>query len=935
VALTPQWLDELRARITLSALIGRTVKVTKAGREFKACCPFHNEKSPSFTINDEKGFYHCLAGETVVMTDQGRFPISALSGKSHLVLSRGGQWIRAKFNSYGEQRLWKISLSRNGVKKQIFATSGHRWFVHDRVSEYLTTDLKPGYALQSALPDIRENWSLDPEGIRHGIVYGDGTMYKGVYGTLNLHGEKDVQLRQYFPEQKHHIHEREGGALYLRIYGGRAFEDMKALPKNGASQAYLLGFLAGYLAADGHVAKDGTVMLNSSSAETLEAIRDICTSLGITTYGRTTLWRKGYGKTASALHRIHLVNSGLAEELFLLSEARQRVANSRKKFARLRWVVCSVEETDRVETVYCADVPKEHAFALDDNILTGNCFGCSAHGDAIRWMTDQRGLSFMDAIKELAAEAGMEVPAADPKAAQRAEKANSLYDVMTAAQEWFVTQLLGVEGSAARGYLKQRGFTEQTIRDFGFGLAPSNRTGLKTALKQFGDPMLIEAGLLISVEEKAPYDRFRGRLMIPIRDPRGRVIAFGGRILGEGEPKYLNSPDTPLFDKGRTLYNLDKCSPASRQTGRVIVVEGYMDVIALAQAGFADAVAPLGTALTKQQIQMLWRMTEKPLLCFDGDAAGQKAAMRAALRALPLLKPGHSLQFVTLPEGQDPDDLVKASGPTALTLLLEASQPLVERLWQAEVSAGTLSTPEDRAGLKQRLGAHMANIADGEIRRHYADAFRERFDNLFAQRRSGPFTPSAPFVRGQKRDWRKPPILPPGAETKSFNAKGSDFLIQGILAALLRHPALITQHHEALSDFIPPDPNHAALLNVMLNQSFSKETLDTEGLITILGEKLYNVASALLHSNGKVFAFNRGEFGTGGDGFSNASKNLGEAIRLMKQRPALEEALERATQLASLEMTEETFAEQQRLRHEKKAFDDRIIEFFRRDADSL
>lgn len=312
---------------------------------------------------------------------------------------------------------------------------------------------------------------------------------------------------------------------------------------------------------------------------------------------------------------------------------------------------------------------KSPSFTINDEKGFYHCFGCSAHGDAIRWMTDQRGLSFMDAIKELAAEAGMEVPAADPKAAQRAEKANSLYDVMTAAQEWFVTQLLGVEGSAARGYLKQRGFTEQTIRDFGFGLAPSNRTGLKTALKQFGDPMLIEAGLLISVEDKAPYDRFRGRLMIPIRDPRGRVIAFGGRILGEGEPKYLNSPDTPLFDKGRTLYNLDKCSPASRQTGRVIVVEGYMDVIALAQAGFADAVAPLGTALTEQQIQMLWRMTEKPLLCFDGDAAGQKAAMRAALRALPLLKPGHSLQFVTLPEGQDPDDVVKASGSTALTLL--------------------------------------------------------------------------------------------------------------------------------------------------------------------------------------------------------------------------------------------------------------------------
>lgn len=575
---------------------------------------------------------------------------------------------------------------------------------------------------------------------------------------------------------------------------------------------------------------------------------------------------------------------------------------------------------------------KTPSFTINDEKGFYHCFGCSAHGDVIRWMTDQRGLSFMDAIKELAAEAGMEVPAADPRAAQKAERANSLYDVMTSAQDWFVAQLQGPDGASARDYLKQRGFTAKTIADFGFGLAPDNRSALKSALKAFDDPMLIEAGLLIAVEGKDPYDRFRGRLMIPIRDPRGRVIAFGGRILGDGEPKYLNSPDTPLFDKGRTLYNLDKCSPASRQTGRVIVVEGYMDVIAIAQAGFADAVAPLGTALTEQQIQMLWRMTEKPLLCFDGDSAGQKASMRAALRALPLLKPGHSLQFVTLPEGQDPDDVVKASGAKALNALLDASQPLVERLWRSEVAAGPLDAPEDRAGLKQRLGAHMANIADGEIRRHYADAFRERFDGLFA-RRSTPFTPT--YTKGAKRDWRKPPILPPGAETKSFNAKGSDFLIQGVIAALLRQPGFIRQHHEALSDFVPPDPNHAALLNVMLNESFAKESLDTDGLITILDEKLYNVASTLLHSNGKVFAFNRVEVGSGGDGLSSVSKDLGEAIRLMKQRPALEEALERATRLASSEMTEETFAEQQRLRHEKKAFDDRIIAFFRRDTDGL
>ncbi len=572
---------------------------------------------------------------------------------------------------------------------------------------------------------------------------------------------------------------------------------------------------------------------------------------------------------------------------------------------------------------------KTPSFTINDEKGFYHCFGCSAHGDAIRWMTDQRGLSFMDAIKELASEAGMEVPAPDPKAAKQAEERAGLHDVMAAAQDWFVDELNGIEGAGARAYLENRGIAKKTIEEFGFGFAPDSRAKLKRALSRFEVPMLVEAGLLIAVDDKEPYDRFRGRLMIPIRDPRGRVIAFGGRILGEGEPKYLNSPDTPLFDKGRTLYNLDKCSPASRQTERVIVVEGYMDVIAIAQVGFADAVAPLGTALTEQQIQMLWRMTEKPLLCFDGDAAGQKAALRAAVRALPLLKPGHSLQFVTLPEGQDPDDLVKKSGPKALAALLEASEPLVERLWRSEVAAGPIATPEDRAGLKQRLGVHLANISDNEIRRHYADAFRERFDTLFALKPRAPFQPAK---KGPIRDWRKPQILPPGSETKSFNAKTSDFLVQGVLGALLRNPTLIDRYRETLSDFVPTDANHARLLSAMLDATFAKESLDTDGLITILDEKLYNVATSLLHSNGKVFAFNRGEDGSTRDGSSNASKELGEAIRLMKQRPALEEALEHATRLASLEMTDETFAEQQRLRTEKKAFDERMVEFFRRDV---
>ena len=569
---------------------------------------------------------------------------------------------------------------------------------------------------------------------------------------------------------------------------------------------------------------------------------------------------------------------------------------------------------------------KTPSFTINDEKGFYHCFGCSAHGDAIRWMTDQRGLSFMDAVKELAASAGMDVPAADPQAAKQAEARAGLHDVMAAAQDYFVAQLAGLEGAVAREYLAKRGLNAAIIKEFGFGFAADGRNKLRESLKSFGDALLIEAGMLISVEDKEPYDRFRGRLMIPIRDARGRVIAFGGRILGEGEPKYLNSPDTPLFDKGRTLYNLDKCSPASRQTGRVIVVEGYMDVIALAQAGFPDVVAPLGTALTEQQLAMLWRMTEKPLLCFDGDNAGQKAAMRAAGRALPLLKPGHSLQFVTLPEGQDPDDLVKASGPKALTALLEAAEPLVDRLWNAEKAAEPLDAPEDRAALKQRLGAHMANIADGEIRRHYADAFRERFDALFAQKPRAPFVP---FAKGGK--WPKAVAATPSRQAKSISQHGSDLLVQGVLTTLLLHPDTLNHHREALGEFTPRDPNHGNLLNALLDATISKEMLDTGALLTILDEKLYNVATALLGGDGKAFAFNRGLDTKNADDLVRASKELGEAIKLMKQRPALEAALDRATLRASSELTEENYAEQQRLRSEKAAFDLRISALIQRD----
>lgn len=282
---------------------------------------------------------------------------------------------------------------------------------------------------------------------------------------------------------------------------------------------------------------------------------------------------------------------------------------------------------------------KSPSFYVNDAKGFYHCFGCGVHGDVIRWMTDQRGLAFMDAVKELAAEAGMEVPAPDPRSAERAERQAGLHEVMQAAQDFFRASLDTSAGAPAREYLHSRGFDAHTEQRFGFGYAPNARNAIAGALNQFDRSMLVEAGLLIAVDDKEPYDRFRDRLTISIHDPRGRVIGFAARILNADKkdaPKYLNSPDTPLFDKGRTLFNLHRAGPASRKSGRMVVVEGQMDAVAMAAAGFEEAVAPMGTALTEHQLQLLWRLVDAPVLCFDGDSAGQRAAMRAITRALPM-----------------------------------------------------------------------------------------------------------------------------------------------------------------------------------------------------------------------------------------------------------------------------------------------------------
>lgn len=380
-----------------------------------------------------------------------------------------------------------------------------------------------------------------------------------------------------------------------------------------------------------------------------------------------------------------------------------------------------------------------------------HCFGCGAHGDGLRWLTDKGGLGFPDAVRELAALAGMEVPAPTPEARAKAERAATLRDATEAAATWFAEQLWGTDGGEARAYLVRRGVTRDTALAFGLGFAPDQRSRLRRALAAIGDPLLIEAGLLLQPDEGEPYDRFRGRLIFPIRDARGRAIGFGGRALGDGQPKYLNSPDTPLFDKGRTLWNLDRAAAPARAAGRLIVVEGYMDAIALAQAGVGEVVAPMGTALTEAQLALAWRLVPEPMLCFDGDKAGARAAGRAAERALAGLEPGRSLRFVSLPAGQDPDDVVRGGGAAAFEALLDNARPLNEALWDGAVAGADTATPEGRAALKTGLLALAGQIVQPDVRQQYEALFRERFWTDFGWRKPGQPVPIPTSARATPR----------------------------------------------------------------------------------------------------------------------------------------------------------------------------------------
>lgn len=432
--------------------------------------------------------------------------------------------------------------------------------------------------------------------------------------------------------------------------------------------------------------------------------------------------------------------------------------------------------------------------------------------------------------------------------------------------------------------------------------------------------------------------------MIPIRDVRGRVIAFGGRVIGNGEPKYLNSPETPLFDKGRTLFNLDRAQAAARKAGRVIAVEGYMDVIALAQAGFGEAVAPLGTAMTEAQLERLWRMSDVPILCFDGDAAGQKAAIRAAHRALPLLGPGRSLSFVTLPQGQDPDDLVRSKGPGAFEALLREPEPLVERLWKHELAAEPLTTPENRAGLKRRLGELARTIGDPMVRDEYLSEFRNRCDAAFAppeRNRQWQGGGGGSWQRGnggqqrggnrpgQRGGWRPPE--PPPSDTARQIAQGIDpVLAKAVVAGLIRHPAQIARHLEVLGSLRLADGALGRLFEAVVDVALADRQLDSGGVRTILAKSGFNdIANELLRADTLPFSFTRHD----GDDEARAVADLDEAIAVLVTRPAVDAALAEATAALQAGLDETAFERQVALVQEQEALKARLANLVLADED--
>ncbi len=483
-----------------------------------------------------------------------------------------------------------------------------------------------------------------------------------------------------------------------------------------------------------------------------------------------------------------------------LDELRNRVSISSVVGRKVTW---DMRKSNQAKGDFWAPCPfhqeKSASFHVDDRKGFYYCFGCHAKGDTLKFLCETENMSFMEAVEVMAREAGMTMPARDPRAAEKADRLSELAEVMDGAARFFRAQLNSSAATAAREYLRGRGLEAQTLERFEIGFAPDARHTLWAHLTGAGvsPDKIVEAGLAIAPDDGGkPYDRFRGRIIFPIRDTRGRCIAFGGRAMDpNARAKYLNSPETPLFDKGRSLYNAGPARAATGKDTPLIVAEGYMDVIALVEAGFTAAVAPLGTAITEDQLRMIWRISPEPIIALDGDSAGLRAGYRLMDLALPLLSPEQSLRFCLLPEKMDPDDVLRAGGTGAMRKLVDGALPLVQLLWQRETEAQVFDSPERRAALDNRLRGALDKIADKSLRSHYAEELR-RLQFAFFKPKRAKQTPWSPSMRGGGKRFEAPPAHALQATRATLLANGDSADIaermreEIILAILLKHPAL-------------------------------------------------------------------------------------------------------------------------------------------------
>ncbi len=512
-----------------------------------------------------------------------------------------------------------------------------------------------------------------------------------------------------------------------------------------------------------------------------------------------------------------------------LDELRTRTSLSQVVGRKVMW---DTRKSNQGKGDMWAPCPFHHektaSFHVDDKKGFYYCFGCHAKGDAISFIRETDNVEFIEAVRILAAEAGMTMPERDPQAQARAEAQKGLADVMEIAAQHFRLHLKTAAGAGARDYLQARGLSEATQERFEIGFAPEGWQSLWDHLKakNIADDLIFGCGLAKpSTKGGKPYDTFRNRIMFPIRDARGRCVAFGGRAMDPNDnAKYLNSPETELFDKSRTLYNQGPAREAAGKGAPLIVAEGYMDVIALVEGGFGASVAPLGTAVTETQLMMMWRIADEPVIALDGDTAGLRAAHRVIDLALPLLEAGKSLRFALMPEGKDPDDLIRSGGKKAMQALVDKALPMVQLLWQRETGGRDFDSPERKAALDKTLREKIKTIRDPSIRGHYGQAIKEMRWALFSPRRATP-------KRRKGGKWQAAPE-PARASTKTslLVSAGDGAQLQVrvavILASVIATPGVCEEFETALENMHCANPGHARLRNLILAHApAGKETL--------------------------------------------------------------------------------------------------------------